>query len=97
MRIDGFQNIPAVLQSLKAGQVSDTNGSSGPSGESSTVNLTSFGSILQSLQRDAAARESVREMKVSQLSDAVQGGTLKVDMNRLASRLVELQVVDFKD
>jgi flagellar biosynthesis anti-sigma factor FlgM len=97
MRIDGFQNIPAVLQSLRAGRLTDQNSSSESPGESSSVKLSSFGSILQALQREAASQSKVRESKVNVIADAVQNGTLKMDMNRLASKLVDLQVIDFKD
>jgi flagellar biosynthesis anti-sigma factor FlgM len=97
MRIDGFQNIPAVLQSLKAGRSSNVGAASDPSNETSTVNLTSFGSILQSLQREAASQIKTREAKVSELASAVDNGTLQMNLDRLAARMVDLQVIDFKE
>ena len=97
MRIDGFQNIPAVLQSLKAGQSSNVGNPSEPLNETSTVNLTSFGSILQSLQREAVAQVKTREAKVNELANAVENGTLRMNLDRLAARMMDLQVIDFKD
>ena len=97
MRIDGFQDIPAVLQSLKTSRSSPTVSSTDPATESSSLKLSSFGSVLQSVQRDVAAQAKLREAKVDAVSDAVQNGTLKMDLERLAARLVDLQVIDFRD
>jgi flagellar biosynthesis anti-sigma factor FlgM len=96
MRIDGFQNIPAVLQMLKAGRVSHSNASAEATNDSSSVNLSSFGSILQSVQRDAAAKIKAREAQVNAIADAVSNGSLKMDLERLAAKMVDLQIIDFK-
>jgi flagellar biosynthesis anti-sigma factor FlgM len=77
--------------------VTDRNGVSDATGETSSVNLSSFGSILQSLQREAVSQSKTGEARVSALADAVQNGDLKMDLGRLAARLVDLQVIDFKD
>lgn len=97
MRIDGFQNIPSVLQSLKAGRASAETSSIEKNHEYSSVKLSAFGSVLQNLQREAVAQTKIRESRVNSLADAVQNGSLKMDMNKLAERLIDLQVVDFKD
>ena len=96
MRIDSFQNIPAILQMMKAGRISSSNASLESTQDTSTVNLSSFGSILQSVQRDAAARIKAREEKVIEVANAVSNGTLTMDLDRLAAKLVDLQIVDFK-
>ncbi len=96
MRINSFQNIPSVLQSMKAGSQVKAENSPEISRDSSTVSLSSFGSILQSIQRDVASNASVREAKVNQLADAVQNKTLQMDLPKLAAKLVDLQIIDFK-
>ena len=94
MRIDGFQNIPAVLQSLKADKSLKSLSENETASPSSSVSLSSFAEILQSLQREGAQAGKARNSKVEQLSQQEQSGTLKVDVTKLASALVDLQVID---
>jgi len=94
MRIDGFQNIPAILQSLKSGPAPKTASQSEPTAGATSVSLSSFAEILQSLQREAAQAAVVRNDKVEQLSQQNQQGNLSVDLNKLASQLVESQVIN---
>jgi len=81
---------------MKAGSQVKAENSPEISRDSSTVSLSSFGSILQSIQRDVASNASVREAKVNQLADAVQNKTLQMDLPKLAAKLVDLQIIDFK-
>jgi flagellar biosynthesis anti-sigma factor FlgM len=94
MKIDGFQNIPAILQSFhKAAQPSPKSEVEAPS---SSVSLSSFAEVLQSLQRQSAQASQARAGKVDQLAQQVQTGKYQVDFNKLASKLVESDIIDFK-
>jgi flagellar biosynthesis anti-sigma factor FlgM len=95
MRIDGFQNIPAVLQSLQTAKQTKSNPES-ESSPSSSVSLSSFAEVLQSLQRDSAQAAKTRSAKVDQLAQQAQTGKLSVDFEKLASNLVSSQVIDTK-
>jgi flagellar biosynthesis anti-sigma factor FlgM len=95
MRIDGFQNIPAVLQSLKTDKQLKANLESETS-PSSSVSLSSFAEVLQTLQRDSAQAAKTRGTKVDQLTQQAQNGKLSVDLEKLASSLVGSQVIDIK-
>ncbi len=94
MRIDSFQNIPAVLQSLKSGPAPKTGSSNEPAVGATSVSLSSFAEVLQNLQREAAQAAVVRNDKVEQLAQQNQQGNLSVDLNKLASHLVESQVIN---
>jgi anti-sigma28 factor (negative regulator of flagellin synthesis) len=95
MRIDGFQNIPALLQSFKVDKSLKSRSESEPIG-SSSVSLSSFGEILQSLQRESAQASKIRTTQVEQLAEQEQAGKFSVDVTKLASRLIDLQVIDTK-
>jgi flagellar biosynthesis anti-sigma factor FlgM len=95
MRIDGFQNIPALLHSSKLDKTfKPLPGNEADS--SSSVSLSSFAEVLQSLQRTSAQGAKTRSGRVEQLADQVASGGLTVDTMKLASRLVDLQVIDIK-
>ncbi|HEY5039495.1 MAG TPA: flagellar biosynthesis anti-sigma factor FlgM [bacterium] len=95
MRIDGFQNIPAILQSFKVDKSLKSRSESESKG-SSSVSLSSFGAVLQSLQRESAQASKIRTTQVEQLAEQAQAGKLSVDVTNLASRLIDLQVIDTK-
>jgi flagellar biosynthesis anti-sigma factor FlgM len=95
MRIDGFQNIPAVLQSLKSDKQISTNPETG-SAPASSVSLSSFAEVLQSLQRGSAQATKARSARVDELAQQAQTGKLSVDLEKLASNLVSSQVIDTK-
>ena len=95
MRIDGFQNIPSILQSFKP----DKSVNSNPENEtssSSSVSLSSFGEVLQSLQRESAQSTRLRSARVEQLTKDAQSGDLEVDMVKLATSLINSRVIDTK-
>jgi len=96
MRIDGFQNIPALLQSFKTDKSLKSNPESENTSSSTSVSLSSFGEVLQSLQRESAQSARLRSAHVDQLSRDAQSGDLSVDMVKLATSLVNLQVIDTK-
>jgi flagellar biosynthesis anti-sigma factor FlgM len=96
MRIDGFINIPSVLQSMKPSSTPSAGSQSHASEDSSSVKLSSFGSVLQSVQREAAAQGKLREAKVAEITQSVQNGTLKMNMEKLAAQLIDLQVIDLE-
>ncbi len=96
MRIDGFQNIPALLQSFKTDKSLKSNPESETTSSSSTVSLSSFGEVLQSLQRETAQNTRLRSAHVEKLSKEAHSGDLSVDMVKLATSLVNLQVIDTK-
>ncbi len=94
MKIEGFQNIPAILQSFqKSAQPAPK---SETEAGSSSVSLSSFGEVLQSLQRQSAQIAQGRAGKVDQLAQQVQSGQYQVDLNKLASKIVEANIIDFK-
>jgi flagellar biosynthesis anti-sigma factor FlgM len=96
MRINEFQNIPAILQSLsfeKASKAEPKNESGAPS---TSVSLSSFAEVLQSLQRGSAQAANARTEKVGQLAQQVQSGKLNLDLEKLASRLIQEQVINPK-
>ena len=95
MRINGFQNIPAVLQSFQGDKSLKPLSETGPE-SSSSVSLSSFAEVLQTLQRTSAQETKSRSNRVEKLAGQVASGNLPVDMMKLASRLVDLQVIDIK-
>jgi flagellar biosynthesis anti-sigma factor FlgM len=95
MRIESFQNIPAVLQSLKTGK-SPLASSGETEKSSSSVSLSSFGEVLQSLQRETAQTTAARGGKVNQLAQQAQKGSLQVDLDKLAASLIQSDVIDTK-
>ena len=96
MRIDGFQNIPALLQSFRADKSLKSNSANDPASSSSSVSLSSFGEVLQSLQRESAQTAKLRSTHVDQLAKDAQSGDLNVDVVKLAATLVDLQVINTK-
>ena len=94
MRIDGFQNIPAVLQSFQSSSSPQTGSANNANGSAASVSLSSFAETLQNLQRDAAQAEAHRHGKVERLAQQAQNGGLSVDLEKLASNLVDAQVVN---
>jgi len=96
MRIDSFQNIPAILQSFKADKSTKSNPENETAGSSSSVSLSAFGEVLQSLQRESAQTASLRNARVDQLAKDVRSGDLEVDVVKLATNLINLNVIDTK-
>ncbi len=95
MRIDGFQNIPAVLQSLGIDKTKKTNSES-EAGPSSSVAFSSFAEVMQSLQRDSVQTTNLKSARVEQLGQQAQNGKLAVDLDKLASQLVDSNIINFK-
>jgi flagellar biosynthesis anti-sigma factor FlgM len=95
MRIDGFQNIPAVLQSLKTNKAPQTS-TEKDNGPASSVSLSSFAGVLQSLQRESAQSAIVRSAKVEQLTQQAQAGKLAVNLDKLAAQMVNSNVINLK-
>jgi anti-sigma28 factor (negative regulator of flagellin synthesis) len=96
MRIDNFQNIPAVLQSFGASSAGKTEQSNKPDNAASSVSLSSFAEVLQSLQRDSLQVSQSNLARVEQLAKQEEAGKLTVNVNKLASSLVESNVIDTK-
>lgn len=94
MRIDPFQNIPAVLQSLSAQKVNKS--TLDIEEKNSSVTLSSFAETLQSLQREAGKSSAVRSNRVDQLSQQEQSGSLGVQLDKLAENLVSGRIINFK-
>lgn len=91
MRIDGFQNIPDLLASSGAPARSRSPLSGREAGE---VSFSDFGKVLRSVQRHQQAQEGTRSGRVQALHQALEQGSFKVDLDRLAARLVDLHVLD---
>lgn len=96
MRIDGFQNIPSILQSFQSSPPPKTEPQNEAGQSAASVSLSSFAEVLQNLQREAAQAAVIRNDKVEQLSQQAQNGKLSVDLDQLASKLVDAQVVNFQ-
>ncbi len=93
MRIDGFQSIPAVLQTFK----SDKSKSILPepsNSQSSSVSFSSFAEVFQSIHREVLKQEAAQNAKVEQLSQLVQTGKFAIDANKLAARLIDMKIID---
>jgi flagellar biosynthesis anti-sigma factor FlgM len=93
MKINGFQNIPAVLQNLKAAK--PVSGEAPVAAPKSPVTFSSFAETLQNLQRASAQVAQSRQPRVEELVKQEAAGSLKVDLSKVAARLVDLNVVDF--
>jgi flagellar biosynthesis anti-sigma factor FlgM len=93
MRIDGFQNIPAILQSTKP-EKSVNLTSTDEKKPSTSVSLSSFGEVLQSLQRQSVQSIQTRENRVDELQKQVQSPDFKIDHSSLASQLIDSQIIN---
>ena len=93
MKINSFQNIPSVLQSLRTDRSVRSN-IEGRGGDTSPLALSSFGEVLQNLQRESAKEAGLRGEQVDHLAQLAREGNLSVDLDRLASRLVDLNILD---
>ncbi len=96
MKVNGFQNIPAVLQSFQTDKSTQASTENGREGSSASVSLSSFAEVLQSLQRESAKSAGLRGSRVEDLAQQAQTGKLTVDPSKLAARLVDLQVIDLE-
>jgi flagellar biosynthesis anti-sigma factor FlgM len=94
MRIDNFQNIPSVLQSYGASSSGKTEQSNPQNESASSVSLSSFAEIYQSLQRESLQVSQANVARVEQLAQQEQAGKLTVDTNKLAASLVQSNVID---
>ena len=94
MRIDGFQNIPSILESFKADKTSSANPGNEVANEVSSVTLSSFAEILKATQRRTAVEAQARNLRVEQLSNQVQSGNFKMDPMKLAERLLNSRIID---
>ncbi len=94
MKIQGFQNIPSVLQNIRK-DVSSAEGASGAT-PSSSVTLSAFAETLQSLQRSNAQATASRQARVDALTTQEQSGKLVPDLSRIAEKLQELNVIDLE-
>jgi len=96
MRINGFQNIPSALQSIGASSSGKTEQSSAKNDSASSVSLSSFAETLQSIQRESLQVSQANLARVEQLAQQEAAGKLNVDVNKLASSMVESNVIDTK-
>jgi flagellar biosynthesis anti-sigma factor FlgM len=94
MKIQGFQNVPSVLQTIKK-DVSTPEGAVNVTAGSS-VTLSAFAETLQSLQRSNAQAAQMRQDKVNEFSAQEQAGKLKPNLSRIAEKLQELNVIDME-
>ena len=92
MRIDGFQNIPAVLQSIGTEQAAKTGADKGAPAASS-VSLSSFAEVMQSLQRESLQASQLRGARVEELAKQADSGKLSVNIEKLAQSLVEANII----
>ncbi len=94
MRIDNFQNIPSVLQSFDTNGSGKTGASNQPMEQPSSVSLSAFAEIFQSLQRESLQVSQANLARVEQLAQQEQAGKLTVDTNKLAANLIQSNVID---
>ncbi len=95
MRIDNFQNIPSVLQSYGTATSGKTEQTQEKS-PASSVSLSSFAEIFQSIQRDSLQASQANVTRVEQLAQQESAGKLNVNINQLAESLVKSNVIDTK-
>lgn len=95
MRIDGFQNIPSILESFSTNRKSQPNSGNGDSEPSSSVSLSSFAGVLQSLQREANQVGNARNAHVESLANQHAAGNLTVDTGKIAEKLIDADVLNF--
>ncbi|HVM33110.1 MAG TPA: flagellar biosynthesis anti-sigma factor FlgM [bacterium] len=93
MRIDGFQNIPAILQSTKT-EKSQNPVSGNETKPGASVSLSSFGEVLQSLQRQTVQTTQSREAKVDELQKQVKSPDFKIDHSALAKQLLDSNIIN---
>jgi flagellar biosynthesis anti-sigma factor FlgM len=96
MRIDGFQNIPSVLQSFGSNGAGKTEQTQGANNSGSSVELSSFAEIFQSIQRDSLQASQANLARVEQLAQQEASGKLSVNLDKLAQSLVDSNVIDTK-
>jgi len=96
MRINDFQNIPAVLQSYGASGSGKTEQAAPKDTPASAVSLSSFAETLQSIQRESLQVSQANLARVEQLAQQEDAGKLTVNISKLASSLVESNVIDTK-
>jgi flagellar biosynthesis anti-sigma factor FlgM len=94
MKIQGFQNIPSVLQTFKK-DIATSEGTT-QSTAGSSVTLSTFAETLQSLQRSNAQAAQSRQDKVNDLQAQEKAGTLTPNLGRIAQKLQELNVIDME-
>jgi hypothetical protein len=94
MKIQGFQNIPSVLQNIRKG-TSASEGVVGSSGNSS-VTLSAFAETLQAFQRSNAQVAQSRQDRVNELMTQEQAGKLSPNLGHIAEKLQELNVIDLE-
>lgn len=94
MKIDGFQNIPSVLQTIRK-DFSRPEGTDSPP-SNSTVTLSAFAETLQTLQRTSAQASQARQERVSELTAQEKAGRLTPHLSRIAEKLQELNVLDME-
>jgi anti-sigma28 factor (negative regulator of flagellin synthesis) len=97
MRVDGFQNIPALLQSFRVDKSVKQNPETETAATASSVSLSSFAELLQSLQRESSRSAKARSEQVERLAQQAQSGNLSVNLTKLAASLVDMQVIDTKE
>jgi anti-sigma28 factor (negative regulator of flagellin synthesis) len=96
MRIDNFQNIPSVLQSYGASGAGQTQQTGKKNEPASSVSLSAFAEIFQSIQRDSLQVSQANLARVEQLAQQEAAGKLTVNVQKLASSLVESNIIDTK-
>lgn len=94
MRIDGFQNIPSVLQSYGTSGTGKSEQTQGAGSPASSVELSSFAEIFQSIQRDSLQASQANLNRVEQLAQQESSGKLSVNLDKLAASLVQSNVID---
>jgi flagellar biosynthesis anti-sigma factor FlgM len=94
MRIDGFQNIPAILQSFKTNKSTQSSSGANETETSSSVSLSSFAGVLQSLQRESTQADKARHSNVERLAQQEASGGVPVDTQKIAEKLLDAGVLD---
>ncbi len=94
MRIDAFQNIPAILESLKSSKKPSSSAAPETPVAASSLSLSSFAEVLKTVQRHAAQESQIRSVKVAELADREKSGNLNVNTSKLAEKLVEMGIVN---
>lgn len=97
MRINGFQDISSILESFNVGRPFREAPVKQGHNVDSSVSLSSFAQLMKTAQRQTVQGAKEREGRVAELMNQARSGTLKVDVSKLAEKLLSSSVINLGD
>jgi flagellar biosynthesis anti-sigma factor FlgM len=95
MRINGFQNIPSVLQTFETKELSQA--STPASSSNTSVTLSLFAETLKQLQREAVQQSTTHQTKIQQMAHQIETGTFQMQYDKLAQQLDQFQLFNWEN